>query len=127
MRRYAGRLAGALTVPVALWDESYSSADADRLVRESGGRTPRDAAAAAVILQEFLEATKSHSHLVRWSNLLARFLNFCFAFLLFLVPLTALAVLGFVVVSFVGAQLADVPERAEGRAAAAQPSEQDST
>ena len=58
-RRYAGRLAGALSVPVAFWDESYSSAEADRLVGEGGGRTPRDAAAAAVILQEFLEARRS--------------------------------------------------------------------
>ncbi len=56
VRRYAGRLAGALPVPVAFWDESYSTADAERLVRESGGRTPLDAAAAAVMLQEFLEA-----------------------------------------------------------------------
>ena len=51
VRRYAGRLAGALTVPVAFWDESFSTADAERLVRESGGRTPVDAAAAAVILE----------------------------------------------------------------------------
>ena len=58
VRRYAGRLAGALSVPVAFWDESYSSADADRLISEGGGRTPRDAAAAAVILQEFLEARR---------------------------------------------------------------------
>lgn len=60
-QRYAGRLAGALAVPVAFWDESYSTADAARLVRESGGRTPLDAAAAAVILQGFLEARKSGS------------------------------------------------------------------
>jgi putative holliday junction resolvase len=58
VRRYAGRLAGALPVPAAFWDESYSSTDADRLVREGGGRTPRDAAAAAVILQEYLEARR---------------------------------------------------------------------
>jgi putative Holliday junction resolvase len=57
-RRYAGRLAGALPVPVAFWDESYSSADADRLLGEGGGRTARDAAAAAVILQDFLEARR---------------------------------------------------------------------
>jgi putative Holliday junction resolvase len=55
VRRYAGRLAGALSVPVAFWDESFSSADADRLLREGSGRTAQDAAAAAVILQEFLE------------------------------------------------------------------------
>ena len=59
VRRYAGRLAGALTVPVAFWDESFSTADAERLVRESGGRTPVDAAAAAVILSDFLEARRS--------------------------------------------------------------------
>jgi len=58
-RRYAGRLAGALPVPVAFWDESYSSVEADRLVAEGGGRTPRDAAAAAVILQDYLEARRA--------------------------------------------------------------------
>jgi putative Holliday junction resolvase len=58
VRRYAGRLAGALPVPVAFWDESYSSVDAGRLLDEGGGRSPRDAAAAAVILQEFLEARR---------------------------------------------------------------------
>jgi len=59
VRRYAGRLAGALTVPVAFWDESFSTEDAERLVHESGGRTPVDAAAAAVILSDFLEARRS--------------------------------------------------------------------
>jgi len=60
-RRYAGRLAGALPVPLAFWDESLSSLEADRLVNEGGGRTPRDAAAAAVILQEFLEARRQRT------------------------------------------------------------------
>jgi putative holliday junction resolvase len=60
-RRYTGRLAGALSVPVAFWDESYSSAEADRLIGEGGGRTPRDAAAAAIILQEFLEARRGQA------------------------------------------------------------------
>ena len=64
VRRYAGRLAGALSVPVAFWDESYSSADADRLISEGGGRTPRDAAAAAVILQAFLEARRVDGRVV---------------------------------------------------------------
>jgi putative Holliday junction resolvase len=59
VRRYAGRLAGTLPVPVAFWDESYSSAEADRLIGEADGRTPRDAAAAAIILQEFLEARRA--------------------------------------------------------------------
>ncbi len=60
-RRYAGRLAAALPVPVAFWDESCSSADAERLLRDAhraGGRAPSDAAAAAVILQEFLDARR---------------------------------------------------------------------
>jgi putative holliday junction resolvase len=58
VRRYAGRLAGTLGVPVAFWDESFSTVDAQRLVRESGGHTSVDAAAAAVILSEFLEARR---------------------------------------------------------------------
>jgi putative pre-16S rRNA nuclease len=58
VRRYAGRLAGTLMVPVAFWDESFSTEDAQRLVRESGGRTSVDAAAAAVILSAFLEARR---------------------------------------------------------------------
>jgi putative transcription antitermination factor YqgF len=64
VRRYAGRLAGALSVPVAFWDESYSSADADRLISEGGGRTSRDAAAAAVVLQAFLEARRADGRAV---------------------------------------------------------------
>jgi putative Holliday junction resolvase len=61
VRRYAGRLAGALPVPVAFWDESYSSVDAGRLLHESGGRTAQDAAAAAVILQAYLDARRSRA------------------------------------------------------------------
>lgn len=59
VRRYAGRLAGALPVPVAFWDESFSSIDAGRLLRAGNGRTAQDAAAAAVILQEFLEGRRA--------------------------------------------------------------------
>ena len=55
--RYAGRLAGALSVPVAFWDESLSSHDAAALVR-TRAREPLDAAAAALILQDFLEARR---------------------------------------------------------------------
>jgi putative pre-16S rRNA nuclease len=58
VRRYAGRLAGMLSVPVAFWDESFSTDDAQRLVREGGGRTSVDAAAAAVILEQFLDARR---------------------------------------------------------------------
>jgi putative Holliday junction resolvase len=57
-QRYAGRLAGALDVPVAFWDETLTSVDAAELLRESGGRTGIDAAAAALILSAFLEARR---------------------------------------------------------------------
>jgi putative Holliday junction resolvase len=55
--RYAGRLAGALSVPVAFWDESLSSHDAAALIR-SRSREPFDDVAAALILQDFLEARR---------------------------------------------------------------------
>jgi putative Holliday junction resolvase len=58
-RRYGGRLAVTLPVPLAFWDESYSSVDAAELLRQSGGRVPIDAAAAAVILTSFLEARRA--------------------------------------------------------------------
>jgi putative Holliday junction resolvase len=57
-RRYAGRLAGSLDVPVAFWDETLTSVDAAERLRESGGRTGIDAAAAALILSDFLDARK---------------------------------------------------------------------
>jgi putative holliday junction resolvase len=57
-RRYAGRLAGALDVPVAFWDETLTSVDAAELLREGHGRTRIDAAAAALILADFLEARR---------------------------------------------------------------------
>ena len=55
--RYAGRLAGTLSVPVAFWDESLSSHDAAALVGRRPGES-LDAAAAALILQDFLEARR---------------------------------------------------------------------
>lgn len=56
VRRYAGRLAAALPVPVAFWDETLSTADARALLAEGAGRAPVDAVAAAVLLNEFLQA-----------------------------------------------------------------------
>jgi putative Holliday junction resolvase len=53
--RYAGRLAGVISVPVAFWDETLSSHDAEELMRHHA-RAQRDAIAAALILQDFLEA-----------------------------------------------------------------------
>ena len=56
--RYAQALAQALEVPVELYDERYSTVTADALLAESGRkrRVPIDAAAAAVILQDYLES-----------------------------------------------------------------------
>jgi putative Holliday junction resolvase len=47
-----------LQVPVKLWDERLSTAQAERLIHEAGKRVSReriDAAAAAVILQSYLD------------------------------------------------------------------------
>jgi putative Holliday junction resolvase len=60
--RYAQALARALPVPLELYDERYSTVTADELLAEGGRkrrRTPIDAAAAAVILQEYLADSKS--------------------------------------------------------------------
>jgi putative Holliday junction resolvase len=49
-------------VPVILWDERLSTAEAERLIHETGQRVQReriDAAAAAVILQDYLDAQRS--------------------------------------------------------------------
>jgi len=59
----AEALREALDVPVETWDERYSTIEADRLLREAGRtrrqrRGRRDRAAAAVILQSYLEATR---------------------------------------------------------------------
>jgi putative Holliday junction resolvase len=57
-RRYAGRMAGSLELPAAFWDETLSSIDAAGMLREARGRTEIDAAAAALILADFLEARR---------------------------------------------------------------------
>ncbi len=55
--RYARALARVLPVPVETVDERYSTAIAQDLLAEAGrkNRVPVDAAAAAVILQEYLD------------------------------------------------------------------------
>ncbi|OQA45706.1 MAG: putative Holliday junction resolvase [Chloroflexi bacterium ADurb.Bin325] len=63
-RRYGGRLARALPVPAAFWDETFSTVEAARLAAErgargAGGRKEIDALAAAVILSDFLEARRA--------------------------------------------------------------------
>ena len=62
VEKLCARLQGAdgrRTVPVILWDERLSTALAHRLIHEAGNRVQRDridAAAAAVILQSYLDS-----------------------------------------------------------------------
>jgi putative Holliday junction resolvase len=64
-RKWAMRLAQALRallgrpVPVVLWDERLSSYAAQEIIATHGLDVPEDAAAAAVILQSFLDALKA--------------------------------------------------------------------
>jgi putative Holliday junction resolvase len=57
VQRWAARLAGNVTIPVYLWDETLSSEEAERLIIETGRKMPDriDDVAAAVILQTFLD------------------------------------------------------------------------
>jgi putative Holliday junction resolvase len=63
-RRYGGRLAGALSVPVVFWDETLSTVEASRLIAEGRGHTSVDAAAAAVILNDYLDARRRAASLM---------------------------------------------------------------
>ena len=60
VRRWASRLAAAISVPVYLWNERYSSDDAAELLAAAGKPRPDriDAIAAAVILQSFLDTLR---------------------------------------------------------------------
>jgi putative holliday junction resolvase len=60
VRCFADNLQQSLKVSLAFQDERYSTSDARQLLREAGVKTkrlkqPDDAAAAAVILQAFLD------------------------------------------------------------------------
>ncbi|MEN8098341.1 MAG: Holliday junction resolvase RuvX, partial [Chloroflexota bacterium] len=62
VRRFLEELAGRLTIPTVLWDETYSTKRADSILRQNRGRVSRserktqiDALAAAVILQDYLD------------------------------------------------------------------------
>lgn len=60
VRLWSSRLAAAVSVPVVLWNERYSSQEAEELLLEAGSEVPDrvDAVAAAVILQSFLEGQR---------------------------------------------------------------------
>lgn len=61
VRLWASRLAAAVEAPVYLWNERYSSQEAEELLAEAGRERPEriDAIAAAVILQGFLDALRA--------------------------------------------------------------------
>ncbi|MBN1887942.1 MAG: Holliday junction resolvase RuvX [Thermoflexales bacterium] len=66
VKRYARKLAAALPVPVVLWDERYSTIQAVQRLAEAGRRRRDargdkgqvDAAAAAIILQGYLDTQR---------------------------------------------------------------------
>lgn len=58
--RYAEALAQAVDLPIEYFDESYSTADAKAYLAASGQKnSPIDAAAAAVILQNYLDTVRT--------------------------------------------------------------------
>ncbi len=58
--RWARQLARHLRLPVVFWDESYSSVNAEQFVRRRKGRPePLDDVAAAIMLQEYLDARET--------------------------------------------------------------------
>ncbi len=58
VRRFALRLEEEFSLPVILWDERYSSQEADRWLRDKRRSTKedRDALAAEIILQSYLDS-----------------------------------------------------------------------
>jgi putative Holliday junction resolvase len=61
--RWARRLASAIDVPVVLWDESYSTEDAQAVQRELRRSSHAlDAIAAAIILRNYLEVERESAH-----------------------------------------------------------------
>jgi len=62
VEKYIAQLRERLRTPVIAWDERLSTAQAERLIHETGQRVRReriDAAAAAVILQSYLDAQRT--------------------------------------------------------------------
>jgi putative Holliday junction resolvase len=57
IKRYAQALAESISIPIEYFDESYSTVDAQAYLGAAGrNKTPLDAAAAAVILQNYLDS-----------------------------------------------------------------------
>ncbi len=69
VERYAAGLAAHLAVPLILWDERLSTAEAEQILHASGESTRQyrgrlDAVAAAVILQSYLDAVEERERSV---------------------------------------------------------------
>ena len=64
VRRYAGELQAALNLPIDFWDERYSSVDAQERLTSASRKTRAkgdiDSAAAAIILQGYLDAVNDN-------------------------------------------------------------------
>jgi putative Holliday junction resolvase len=58
VQRWAEALKQATAIPVEFWDESFSSQEAESLKHRTRGE-PNDAQAAAVMLQNYLDAHRS--------------------------------------------------------------------
>jgi putative Holliday junction resolvase len=65
VRRYAAELQAALNLPIEFWDERYSSVDAHERLTSSSRKARAtgdiDSAAAAIILQEYLDELQPKS------------------------------------------------------------------
>jgi putative Holliday junction resolvase len=62
IKRYAEALGKTIPIPIEYIDESYSTVDAEEFLQTSGQkRIPIDAAAAAVILQNYLNKVKANN------------------------------------------------------------------
>ena len=68
VRRYALELQAALNLPIEFWDERYSSVDAQERLTSSSRKVRAkgdiDSAAAAIILQEYLDEHHPESKLI---------------------------------------------------------------
>ena len=63
VQRFCDQLADLAPVPVVTWDERLSTVEAERRMREAGAsaekrRAQRDAVAAAILLQSYLESLR---------------------------------------------------------------------
>lgn len=60
VRLWASRLAATVTIPVRLWDETLTSEEAEAMLYDAGNRNREriDDAAAAIILQSYLDALR---------------------------------------------------------------------